>query len=930
MKLITLFVGNRLDHVINFDPEEKQIVNTYVIKRDETTELFAFYHGVGGDAPLVKKKKKVNNGNEIVFQSNEGESTVHITSIEANITSIEADKASTQEITSIETNKASTKEISINIELSSADDATGLELKGLDAVGLKFDNTDSSLWPITLDSYPQSPVLVKVTFNLSIGLHKYTQHVHLCVAKVKEISDIVLDFGSEASQIGIFKREVQQQESDIRELFTEMKELLEPAASSNDKKTTPPPPEYTLANSFVQRENNKNFFKSVFFAKKQLTNSEAGTCIPELDADGIHAKENQVMRLLTTQNEAQELVKSKGYIQIPNVKITQFGGVKQPKIGPDNDPILDYKDGYFYRASINLFILNALNKAKTPCVSLYVLMPNVYSQLSVFSHLQWIREDIQEILSKNERLRKRIKAVELSAISESDASLLGAIRVIEDKKNKADTVDAGKYIIIDAGKGTLDFSAIRYETDPEPKVYSVYRSGIIGAGNALTYAYFFALLKDYMNQVLTNEPTDDELRSFIFENVLGGSEKGKKQGGGDMANLLKLMQAVEHYKIAIGTQGSNPNKSINPLTSNTKVADWHGVQMTALTDFVKKMVDVGTRRYKPLSESANQYVTKTINQIVDEVYDNLSILKSMDYGKADGVIFAGRGFALPEFKNAMKLKLEREGIVDKEIEYISSSVSVNRKSVCLYIRTAIQEGQYNNHMTSVPIVLRKGNGKTKEREEKKDFFSRMQESLGFGKKKAENHVGQTVGDFLRVIVDSREKAAYHTPGSTDANGMVSGFLMEVINGDMLMIGGTKYRMTGINGSITVFFSGEKIFCRYRNDQDKVRVKELTEDGVNLQNSPFLFGTLFPNVDVDELADINLPFDLETENRKLQKEENARKKIKKGKEKALNGNKGEDASGNSETEDRAKQDEADAGKNSASYTAVELAKSFKND
>ena len=42
MKLITLFVGNRLDHVVNFDPEEQQVVETYIIKREETTDLFAF------------------------------------------------------------------------------------------------------------------------------------------------------------------------------------------------------------------------------------------------------------------------------------------------------------------------------------------------------------------------------------------------------------------------------------------------------------------------------------------------------------------------------------------------------------------------------------------------------------------------------------------------------------------------------------------------------------------------------------------------------------------------------------------------------------------------------------------------------------------------------------------------------------------------
>ena len=123
--------------------------------------------------------------------------------------------------------------------------------------------------------------------------------------------------------------------------------------------------------------------------------------------------------------------------------------------------------------------------------------------------------------------------------------------------------------------------------------------------------------------------------------------------------------------------------------------------MTTVTDFINKMIPQSTRTYKPLSDEAKQYVTNTINQIVDEVYASLSILKEMDFGKADGIIFAGRGFAHPEFKKAMKQKLEDNDIADKELTYMRNDVAINQKSVCLYIRTAIQEGHYNNHMTSV-------------------------------------------------------------------------------------------------------------------------------------------------------------------------------------------------------------------------------------
>ena len=901
MKLITLFVGNKLDHVVNFDPEEEQIVETYIIKREEITDIFAFYHGIGGEAVISKKKRKLqDNGNEILFQSNDGESTVHI------------EKISAEEDTTAH-------EITINVELTNDKDVTEMELSGLEDAGLEFYSNDPALWTMTLESESKEPVMVKLIFLLKIGKRSYKQHLQLCVAKEKDISDVVLDFGSEASQMGIFKRGAPQTRSDIRELFTEMESLLSMATPVSG--TIPA----TLSDSYVQRDKDRHFFKSVFFAKKKFTDAEAGTPIPELDATGMHVKENKVIKMLTTQMQAQNLVKKEGFIQIPNVKITQFGGVLLPSVGPDNVSIHNYQNDYFYRASINHFVLDALKNAATPCISLYVLMPNVYSVISIINHLRWIRQDMLDILDKNPTLAEKIKAVELSAISESDASLLGAIRVIEDNNQTDEIVEAGKYIIIDAGKGTLDYSAIKYETDPSPKVYSIYRSGIIGAGNALTYAYLFALLRDYMDMTVSNIPTEDDLQSFIYENVLGRTSAGISKGGGDIANLLKLTEAVERYKILANSDGRRADNGIDPLSNKGKHANWRDVEMTTVTNFVNKMIPDETRTYKPLSEGAKQYVTKTINQLVDQVYGSLKILKSMDYGKADGVIFAGRGFALPEFKEALKRKLEENGIADEELTYMRNGITVNQKNVCLYIRTAIQKGHYNNHMTSVPIVMRKSY-QAMNIEGKKDMFTKLQEKFGFGIKKADSDIVQKGVDFLKVILDSRE-GAYHTPGNTEANGMVNGFKSDIVNGDSLMIGGTKYNIAGINGDITIFFTGEKIFYRFIDNHGRMRVNELTEDRVDAKSSPFLFGTLFPNVFdfVDSEVDYGLlPFNPNAEKEKQKEEEDEkRKKIKK--KKREEGTEEKDKDGNRSGDNTEDENESGGGDGTATDKALELAK-----
>lgn len=813
MKLITLFVGNRLDHVIDFDSNES-VRETYIVEHENgKTDLFAFY--------LSR-----NDGNEIIFQNNDGESTLHIKKISAT--------------------SPNTDEINIKIVLSIDD--TQMELSGLDIVGLKY-SPQKSLGLVTLERKCQRPIKVMITFCLLMGGDRYHKALSLCVAKRKDISDVVLDFGSEASQMGVFKRNETQTLNGIRELFTEMKELLPVVAKTSSS---------ALADRFVQEDNDGNFFRSVFFAKKSFSDADAGTPISILSGKKI--AKNKVMEMLTTHQEAQNLVKNQGYIQIPNVKITQFGGVnlKLPRVGPQSESILRYNDGYFYRASINNFILNALLKANTPCISLYVLMPNVYSPLQVIKSLQWIRKDIGDMLMSNPQLNERVKAVELSAISESDASLLGVISAIEGNNNTSENVKPGKYIIIDAGKGTLDYSAIQYEKNEMSKIYCIYRSGFIGAGNALTYAYLFALLRDYMDQAVIDPTSENNLLSFIYENILGCTPRGKGKGGGELNKLLELMQAVENYKIAMGSGDREEDNEINPLEGKKKYKEWEDVEMPSVIDFIKKMVPSEENKYKPLSDNAKQYVTQTICQIVDQVCNNLSILTPMGYGKADGVIFAGRGFALQEFKQTMKERLEERGIVDvnKELTYQNAYIGSNTflKSFCLYIRTAITEGIYNSHMITVPVVLRDKSLLFPNRESHKELWDRLQEIF--------SGLCSLISAQGGSLVNTREKTN-QSPGSIRDNGMVHGFHLNVHNGDSLMIGGTKYPMR-FTGNITVFFSSDTIYYRYTDAHQRMRVEDLVDDYVDLRNSPFLFGTLFPNVAVDDIDDIYLPYNPDAE------------------------------------------------------------------
>lgn len=883
MKLITLYVANKLDHVVDFDAEKQLAVESYIIERKdvgEPADLFAFYHSIeasSSDSIAIhhqkSKKQEQDNGNEILFQSNKGKSTLCIQQISA------------KKADNVENEKNNNELNVINIEIIFSSDKNESEIKtdGLKEIGLTFDKSDQNLWVMSLDldRNQQNPVII----NLSLKLkqtnpnRELDQDLKLCVAKKTDIEDVVLDFGSEASQTASYIRNDRQTERCIHSLFNEMKALLssnsmqESIESPNETSQPVSTPSATennhqsAAESYVQEDNDIKLFKSIFYAQKSISNQDDVKPVPELLETG-KLQENKVLKMLTTQMQAQNLIQGKRFIQMPNVKIIQFGGVNQPKISLDGreDAISDFKNGFFYRASINHFILNALLQARKPCISLYVLMPNVYSPLSVIKHLKWIREDIQNLISSNSQLQSKIKAVELSAVSESDASLLGAISIIQDNSFSG-YVKPGNYIIVDAGKGTLDFSAIKYEkTDEGPRIHSIYRSGIIGAGNTLTYAYLFALLAEYMNS--PNSKFDQSvLLNYVYENILGGTTEGQGKGGGDLADILELMQAVERYKIRIGTKNSKADNWINADTLNNQDGNFSEIQMTKITEFINKMAPEDRSTYKPLSSKAQKFVTNTINQIVNDVYKHLYLLKIINYGKIDGVIFAGRGFSLPEFKSAMKKKLcdlqkqltDGETTDISELTYMGNDLKVNEKNVCLYIRNAIQNGHYNNHMTSIPVKLQFDNSQIEDSSKKKDQWIRFQEWLGMGREKTNEKKNINMGYVVKAIFSSRDDATYQTPGDTRENGMVDGYTINLANSDeKIMIGGTIYPIEK-KGDVTIFFTNEKIIYRYLS-RGRWRIDELAEKGVDVRISPLIFGTLFPNVEVTMPQQVCFPYD----------------------------------------------------------------------
>ena len=858
MKLITISIDRRASHVINFErsSETDQPADTYIITKSDDTELLTFYHSDSlpttiasdCDEEAVRKSRpsaKTDDGTAgIVLQTSQGQSTAYIKSIDCE--------------------NDTDGNLSLHITLTTV----RVTIEPVPPCVLFSRQADGDQWALTLCDLPNEPVMIHVILTFcEPNIESTEKELVLCVAPSVDIADVVLDFGSEASQMAIFDQSPMDIDG-IQPIFEDMKELLvkkTPAPSLDGRETGIANP---LEQRYVQQDiRDANLFKSVFYAKTKV-DAEA-TPIPTLDANDFFLHDDPTLSMMTTESEAQVLQQNGEYIQMPNVKISGFGGVREPRVG--GRPISKFRDGFFYRSTINRFILGAFTKVdcdgQPKCVRLNVLMPNVYTHNDVQSRLKWMKKDIAAMLATNEKLAGCVRCCEVIVVSESDASLLGALDLLTHPDNPR-PLAPGKYLIMDAGKGTLDFSIVEYRNG---EVVSRFRSGIIGAGNAMSYAYMLGLLHDFfIENTIAQQVRDEDLQQWIFSKVLLGDDDSTV----DTAKLRRLMETVDQYKIAVSN--GHPDYTITAtaaVSRNTRSStSFSQLDFETFISYVAQMTE-GTR-FKPLSKNAQKYVDAMSLRIAADVARSLSIAKAPAFlddlspltshpSPLRGVFFAGRAFRDKLLKAAIFNRLKADNIVQQELEYLDEDhYAFNQKNICLYIRSHLQRGVTSNRMLSTPFA----------RVRRKPQTAQQQDGRGGGllgsigrrwtkfTKRAPEVLGHLSDAFTGYDTDDDAFFYDYVAATAPINGMVYGYDLEINDTqlDWILIGGTYYHPTS-NGHLKLFYSDDRIFVRSEDSQSVTR-ELLPDDTANMRFSSLTFATLFPyvNAHTGEMNKVFIP------------------------------------------------------------------------
>lgn len=367
----------------------------------------------------------------------------------------------------------------------------------------------------------QLPIQIYVTLALG-EKETWSGKFLFAIVRSKECQRVVIDFGSEASQVGYKNCGPQSAVVQYDILENVISQLNRIDRTRNWRRE-----------DFLNNEQGQPLlYRSFYAVKKRLTQSERERFPFNFTSDLL----NDEIRLFITRQEvaATQVAFRDNYEIIPNLKL---GIEKSLQLILDN-----HTEDYSIRShkkelisGVLLRILRLMISTKPDFqqggIIVTLLVPNIYTQHDVFEMLNELRSSTDSLLSSLHILSDKLY-IEYETISESDAAFMGY-----QQTNSSDVqLSNGEMaLVIDCGKGTTDISILM--VDDNENYSSFFRTGFAGAGNVLAYGF----AEDFLTQVLKAIPgsNDISVKDFISRHILDQNLT---------VDVLNFIQLIENQK----------------------------------------------------------------------------------------------------------------------------------------------------------------------------------------------------------------------------------------------------------------------------------------------------------------------------------------------------------------------------------------------
>lgn len=538
-------------------------------------------------------------------------------------------------------------------------------------IGNGFTDSDGYLKIVAGSKLQDKEYILEVRYKHTEQSHGTTEveyysaaiRVYTYKEEKKEVCTAALDFGSEASQVH-FKDD--EGNMNLREAFCRL--------AGYDEKA-----DYWQGR-YSDTGEQLTLYKSIYHIHTRPGKTFLG------DLPMNNEKKTFIQSLLRVDNKDYSHL-----VLLPNLKLIEllnyeihslnvdFGSPENTDLIPSQSDSLgsrELRQNVLRQILCNFLAVIMYNKRRTGahnmCLRFTLLVPNVYYQSKVSTIIDGLYEDFDTLCRNHPEKFGCYRGIEIQTISESDASYFGVHSTNEQAQK-------GAYrLIIDAGKGTTDFSLLHQTGEVLSHYESVYRSGIPASGHVLTYAFYEAL-RDYFEQIG---------KADQFEQIIRSAYAGERQ----TQHLLSFVSALEEQKMNYGKFIEVDNEEMRSIAES--VVNW-----TNLIGFLKWLNDSKltipntTQRVKEKVESMINLLDTSIIQYAQD--HQIQLLK---------VYLSGRAFRFKPFREALEKKLVERGLVASEhqIEFNDSFA----KTACLTGAVAESEHTVNRKsiMLSVPTM----------------------------------------------------------------------------------------------------------------------------------------------------------------------------------------------------------------------------------
>lgn len=334
-----------------------------------------------------------------------------------------------------------------------------------------------------------------------------------------------------------------------------------------------------------------------------------------------------------------------------------------------------------YNAILNSFLYLIVNKIKRynehGLLDLNILVPNIYGQHKVTELYKSIETDLPIIIQK-EGLQDVITGFEIHIISESDASFLGMMseRFFHEQAAKTDE----KFLVVDSGKGTTDFSIIR--KNAHNRYDSIYRSGIPGAGNVITYAFL---------ETITHAVTNAREKIHIIRRIMAENTT--------LSERLSISEALEEIKRNYSNRQQLTAADIKTMVQEVTGQDSLDYEnpncINNLVGILQKISRTGT-----ISDMYG-YINLSVQYLVNEVMKCMTEIDRKKEMRFNRVFLSGRAFLFAPFKEYMVKRLVEE-------QYLSGPEGVqvpgNMKDVCIKGSVKGDQVNFDSGIIGLPLL----------------------------------------------------------------------------------------------------------------------------------------------------------------------------------------------------------------------------------